>query len=244
MQNEFADCVAVVTGAGSRDGIGYATCARLHQLGAKVFALDLDFQENAHAPWATMRCDVSDFRACQGAIQEIMDQHGKINVLVNNAGIISATRIADMASEDFQGMLEVNAVGVFNVTQAALEGLKKCQGAIVNVASIAAQRGGGVQGGAHYAASKGAVASFTKACAREFGQWGIRANYVNPGIIQTGMTKGKFTGDQVSAMQAQIPLGRLGTADEVASAITFLASSAAAYVSGAALDVNGGFHIH
>lgn len=242
--NDFSDRVAVVTGAGSSEGIGFATCRLLAQLGAQVYALDLGFQNDARGTWTQLECDVSDAHACEAVFRTIVSESQGIDVLVNNAGIVSATRIPDMESANFQRMMEVNALGVFNVTYAALEGMKARAGAIVNVASIAAQRGGGLQGGAHYAASKGAVASFTKACARELGCWGIRANYVNPGVIHTGMTNGKFSAEQLAGMQAQIPLGRLGTAAEVASAIVFLASPAAAYITGSALDVNGGYHIH
>lgn len=241
---DLTDRVAIVTGAGSGQGIGYATCALLHQLGARVYALDLRFQQDGEGLWTQLECDVSDADACRAVVNQVLADNLSIDILVNNAGIISATRIPDMETADFNRMLEVNAGGAFNVTHAALEGLKQRGAAIVNVASIAAQRGGGLQGGAHYAASKGAIASFTKACARELGRWGIRANYVNPGVIETGMTDGKFSAEQLEVMNAQIPLGRMGTAHEVASTIAFLASPAAAYVTGTAVDVNGGYHIH
>lgn len=234
---------AVVTGAGSPAGIGYACCERLQQLGATVYALDLSFPKKPEG-WAIVECDVSDETSCRGAFERILADTDGIDILVNNAGIVSATRIGAMETADFRHMLDVNAVGVFNVTRAALDGLKCSRGAIVNIASVAAQRGGGLQGGAHYAASKGAIASFTKACARELGPFGIRANYINPGVIHTGMTEGKFSDEQLAVMHAQIPLGRLGLASEVANAVAFLACPEASYITGAALDVNGGYHIH
>lgn len=241
---QFSGSCAVVTGAGSAAGIGYATCELLHELGAKVFAIDRLFENGVAVPWMQPECDVSDHDACRAVFETIGQHVAAVDVLVNSAGIIAATRIADLTSADFQKMLQVNTVGVFNVTHAALDLMKRKGAAIVNIASIAAQRGGGIQGGAHYAASKGGVASFTKACAREFGAFGIRANCINPGVIETGMTQGKFSNEQVNGMLAQIPLGRLGNARDVAYTAAFLASPAAAYITGASVDVNGGYHIY
>ena len=241
---QFSGSYAVVTGAGSVAGIGYAMCELLHELGAKVFALDREFQSGTSVPWMQLKCDVSDHDACRAVFETIGEHAPAIDVLVNSAGIIAATRVPDLTAADFQKMLQVNTVGVFNVTHAALELMKRRGAAIVNIASIAAQRGGGIQGGAHYAASKGAVASFTKACAREFAASGIRANYINPGVIETGMTQGKFSPDQVNGMLAQIPLGRLGSPRDVAYTAAFLSSPAAAYITGTSVDVNGGYHIY
>lgn len=236
--------VAVVTGAGSHKGIGYAACVALSGAGAHVIALDLAFDHDSGAIWEQITCDVTDVGRCASVFKQIARSHQALDILVNSAGIVSPTRIADLTVEDFSRMLAINTTGVFNITQAALCLLKIRGGAIVNVASIAAQRGGGLLGGSHYAASKGAVVSFTKACAREFGMHAIRANCINPGIIDTGMTEGKYPPERLETLLPQIPLGRLGRAQEVANAIAYLSSDLASYVTGIELDVNGGYHIH
>ena len=241
---DFRNKTAVVTGAGSSKGIGYAACVALSGAGARVIALDVAFDHDCNGVWEQVTCDVTDVDRCVSVFDQITKSHRMVNILVNSAGIVSPTRIADLTADEFTRMLAINTTGVFNITQAALGLLKVHGGAIVNVASIAAQRGGGLLGGSHYAASKGAVVSFTKACAREFGAHGIRANCINPGIIDTGMTEGKYPPERLDMLLPQIPLGRLGLAKEVAGAIAFLASDMASYVTGIELDVNGGYHIH
>lgn len=239
----FEGKTAVVTGAGSSVGIGHAVCDLLTDLGADVVALDIAFDDGQRR-WRTVQCDVSDAQACRRALQEAWKESDRLDVLVNNAGIVSASRVADIPVDEFERMLAINTTGAFNVTQAALPALKSRGGAIVNIASIAAQRGGGLLGGSHYAASKGAVISFTKACARELGMLGIRANCINPGIIETGMTDGKYPPERLEGLLPQIPLGRLGLPRDVAKAVAYLASDMAGYITGIELDVNGGYHIH
>jgi NAD(P)-dependent dehydrogenase (short-subunit alcohol dehydrogenase family) len=117
-------------------------------------------------------------------------------------------------------------------------------GSIVCIASVAAQRGGGLMGGPHYAASKGGVLGLVKAMARELGPRGIRVNAVNPGVIMTGMNRGAFSAEQQQTMLANIPLGRFGSPADVAGACLFLASSLSGYLTGSETDVNGGMHIH
>lgn len=240
----FKDKVVVVTGAGAAKGIGYAVCTMMQSLGGTVCALDIKFDDGHHAAWDTHVCNVSDKAQCADVFAAIEVTHGKIDVLVNCAGIVAATRVADISLAEFEKMLSINLVGIFNVTQASLPGLKKAGGAIVNIASIAAQRGGGLLGGSHYAASKGGVVSFSKACARELGVFGIRVNSINPGIIATDMTAGHYPQERLDVLLPQIPLGRLGKAEEVAKVVAFLASDYASYMTGTEVDVNGGYHIH
>ena len=238
---------AIVTGGGHADGIGQATARLFAAEGAEVVVFDRAFPIGAlPAGQTARRLDVADPAACREAVDEAAAALGGIDVVVNNAGIVAPTRIPDLTAADFARMLEVNVVGTFNVTQAALPHLKKSTGspAIVNVGSIAAQRGGGLLGGAHYAAAKGGVISFTKATAREGGPFGIRVNAVAPGIIDTGMTRGQYDDDRRRAICETIPLGRFGTADDVARVILFLASPLAGYLTGTVIDVNGGYHIH
>jgi NAD(P)-dependent dehydrogenase (short-subunit alcohol dehydrogenase family) len=238
---------AIVTGAGHPDGIGQATARLFAAHGARVAVLDRAFADGATAAGQiAITADVGDAAACRQAVERAAQALGGIDIVVNNAGIVAPTRIADLTAGEFARMLEINLVGTFNVSQAALPQLKASRRlpAIVNLGSIAAQRGGGLLGGSHYAASKGGVISFTKATAREWGPFGIRANAVAPGIIDTGMTAGKYDDDRRRAICETIPLGRFGTAEDVARVILFLASPLAGYLTGTVIDVNGGYHIH
>jgi NAD(P)-dependent dehydrogenase (short-subunit alcohol dehydrogenase family) len=240
----------VVTGGANPRGIGAAIVELFLAQGASVAVLDsaypaapqpvlLDGRVNLH-------CDVADIASCDQAIGAAASALGGIDVLVNNAGIVAATRIWDMRDDEFRRMIEVNLTGTYNITQAALPTLMQSERkpAIVNLGSTAALRGGGLLGGSHYAASKGGVISFTKALARELGPRGIRANCVAPGIIETDMTLGKFGEDWERDLKQGIPLQRFGSATEVAQAILFLASDLSSYSTGIVVDVNGGFHIH
>ncbi|OFS38080.1 3-oxoacyl-ACP reductase, partial [Achromobacter xylosoxidans] len=193
-----------------------------------------------------LHCDVSSGASCEQAVARAAQALGGIDLLVNNAGIVAATRIWDLPEDEFRRMLDVNLTGTYNVTRAALPHLfESGRGpAIVNLGSTAALRGGGLLGGSHYAASKGGVISFTKALARELGPRGVRANCVAPGIIETDMTLGKFGENWEQELKQGIPLQRFGSPAEVAQAILFLASDLSSYSTGIVVDVNGGFHIH
>lgn len=240
---------AVVTGANPR-GIGAAIVAQFLAQGASVAVLDRDYPAGADAALAggrvNLHCDVSSGASCEQAVARAAQALGGIDVLVNNAGIVAATRIWDLPEDEFRRMLDVNLTGTYNVTRAALPHLfESGRGpAIVNLGSTAALRGGGLLGGSHYAASKGGVISFTKALARELGPRGVRANCVAPGIIETDMTLGKFGENWEQELKQGIPLQRFGSPAEVAQAILFLASDLSSYSTGIVVDVNGGFHIH
>ena len=241
---------AVVTGGANPRGIGAAIVELFLAQGASVAALDSAYpaatQPVLRDGRVNLHCDVADIASCDQAIEAAVSALGGIDVLVNNAGIVAATRIWDMRDDEFRRMIEVNLTGTYNITQAALPALMQSERrpAIVNLGSTAALRGGGLLGGSHYAASKGGVISFTKALARELGPRGIRANCVAPGIIETDMTLGKFGDDWERDLKQGIPLQRFGSATEVAQAILFLASDLSSYSTGIVVDVNGGFHIH
>jgi len=238
---------AIVTGGGHPLGIGQATARLFVEHGARVVILDREFAADPLPDGQhPVTVDVGDAQACRSAVAQAADRLGGLDVVVNNAGIVAPTRIPDLRAAEFARMLEVNLIGTFNVTQAAIPLLRRSDrgAAIVNVGSIAAQRGGGLLGGSHYAASKGGVLSFTKATARECGGMGIRANAVAPGIIETGMTAGQYDPARTRAICESIPLGRFGTPRDVAQVILFLASPLSAYLTGTVVDVNGGYHIH
>jgi NAD(P)-dependent dehydrogenase (short-subunit alcohol dehydrogenase family) len=190
--------------------------------------------------------DITSEAEVERMIAKTVHDLGGLDVLVNNAGIVAATRIWDLPEDEFRRMVDVNLTGTYNVTHAALPALLEStrHPAIVNLGSTAALRGGGLLGGSHYAASKGGVISFTKALARELGPRGIRANCVAPGIIETDMTLGKFGENWEQELKQGIPLQRFGSPAEVAQAILFLASDLSSYSTGIVVDVNGGFHIH
>ncbi|ODT47193.1 MAG: short-chain dehydrogenase [Devosia sp. 63-57] len=245
---------AVLTGAAAPDGIGFATARRFVEEGARVAILDLSQEDCARAaeslraiggPDAAIGAavDVRDREGLAQVAQHLQTTFGKLDILVNNAGIAQKRRLEEVSAEDWHATLDVNLMGMFNATQAMLP-LMTDGGAIVSVASIAAQRGGGLLGGPHYAASKGGVLALTKSLARELGPRRIRANAVNPGVIITSMNRTAFDAATQAGMVASIPLGRFGSPEDVARVCLFLASDLSAYVTGTAVDINGGMHMH
>ncbi len=242
---------AIVTGAGSAEGIGFATARLFVEAGARVVLADIDGRAASDLA-ATLgegaigvALDVTSPAGCRGAVEAARAAFGRLDVLVNGAGIVQTRRLLDIAPDDMASVLDVNLVGTLQMCQAAVPAMTEAGGgSIVCIASIAAQRGGGLMGGPHYAASKGGVLGLVKAMARELGPLRIRANAVNPGIIMTGMNKGAFSPEQQAGMLATIPLARFGGPDDVAGACLFLASDLSAYVTGTETDVNGGLLIH
>ena len=241
--------IAIVTGAAATRGIGFATAKLFYQHGAQVALLDLDapgaeaaagfLGENAMG----LGCDVSVAAQCQAAVKAVVGQWGRVDILVNNAGITQARRTIAITDEDYDRVMGVNLRGVLRMSQAAIPHMGR-GAAIISIASIAAQRGGGFMGGPHYAAAKGGVQSLSKAMARDLGPNGIRSNAVNPGVIATPMTENGYDAERRQSVTQTIPLGRFGQPDDVAGACLYLASDLAAYVTGAAIDVNGGIHMH
>lgn len=241
--------VAIVTGAGSPDGIGFATAGLFVEAGAEVVLADLDgdaanelARRLGSSAWATA-LDVRDEAACARCVEATIGRFGHLDILVTSAGIVQTRKLSQVTRVDLDSVLDVNLRGTLHMAQAAAPRLV-AGGSIVCIASIAAQRGGGLMGGPHYAASKGAVLSLVKAMARELGPKGIRVNAINPGVIMTGLNRDVFSEAQKDAMRDAIPLGRFGTPRDVAGACLFLASDLSAYMTGTEADVNGGFHIH
>ena len=242
----------IVTGAGTRRGIGRATSLLCAAHGARVAVVDLEERDAAQTVaelagpgHAAYGCDVRSRGSCEDLIGRVLDEFGRIDVLVNNAGISQPQRFLDIRDQDYDLVMDVNLRGTFHLSQCLVPHLKAAKrGSIVNIASVAGQRGGGFYGGAHYSASKAAILGLTKAMARELGPDGIRVNAVCPGLIDTDITKGGIPPERRAMLLAGTPLGRAGTADEVAGACLFLASDLSAYVTGAEIDVNGGSHIH
>jgi 3-oxoacyl-[acyl-carrier protein] reductase len=239
--------VALVTGA-SR-GIGRAIAVKLARAGATVVAAargtnaDSTVDEIAgHGGRAEAAAlDVTDDAAVAAAIAGIMERHGKIDILVNNAGITRDQLVLRMKRDDWDAVLATNLTAAYTCAQAVLKPMvKQRYGRIVNVTSVVGQSGNAGQ--ANYAASKAGLIGLTKSLALEVASRNITVNAVAPGLIDTDMTRA-ISGGAHDDWAARIPLKRIGTADDVAAAVAFLASDAASYITGQVLAVNGGMYM-
>jgi 2-keto-3-deoxy-L-fuconate dehydrogenase len=239
--SEFAGLVALVTGGAS--GIGAATVALLRQRGAQVAILDRD-TSGAHPGTLAVRGDVTDRGAVDEAVAAVAGHFGALDVVINNAGIGASGDVSENADAEWHRVLDVNVIGIARVTGAALPHLRRSAGAaVVNTCSAAAFTG--LRSRALYSASKGAVAALTLAMAADHVHEGIRVNAVAPGTVDTPwvgrlLDASADPAATAAALRARQPLGRLVTAEEVAHAIAFLASPAAASTTGAILRVDGG----
>jgi len=245
--HNLAGKIALVTGA-SR-GIGRAIAARLAAQGATVVAAARgdhareavqELRAAGHCAEA-LTLDVTDAAAVAAAPKDIVARHGRLDILVSNAGITRDQLLMRMKREDWDAVLATNLTATFLLAQSAMRPMLKQQGGrIIVVGSVVGQMGNAGQ--TNYAASKAGLIGFAKALAREVASRAITVNVVAPGMIETDMTRvigEKTQGDLV----AQIPLGRLGTADDVAAAVCFLASDEASYITGHVLAVNGGMYM-
>ncbi|MDE2016074.1 MAG: SDR family oxidoreductase [Hyphomicrobiales bacterium] len=242
---------AAISGAASTRGIGLATARRFVAEGARVAILDIDGKAAADAAAGLgagnvgVVCDVTDRASCDRAAEAVLTALGRLDVLVNNAGVTQPVKLLDISEADWDRIQDVNLKGVLFLSQAFLPHMRsRKSGSIACMSSVSAQRGGGIFGGPHYSAAKAGVLGLAKAMAREFGPDGIRVNAVTPGLILTDITGGLLTEEMRKRILDGIPLGRLGVAEDVAGIFTFLASDLSAYVTGATIDVNGGMLIH
>lgn len=239
--------VALVTGA-SR-GIGRAIALRLAQDGYMVAVHCVKSADKAEAVCELIRqnrgeahaflCDVSDYHAVEQMVQTIQQKHGPITVLVNNAGIAQQKLFTDISPEEWRRMMAIHVDGTYNTCHAVLPAMIRChRGAIVNISSMWGQTGGSCE--VHYSTAKAALIGMTKALAKEVGPSNIQVNCVAPGAIETEMNAGLEESVR-RELAEETPLGRLGTPEEVAAAIAFLASPEADFITGQVLGVNGGF---
>jgi len=185
-----------------------------------------------------VRCDVTDPAAVDAAFTEVEAAHGPVEILVANAGITADTLLLRMSEEDWSSVLETNLTGTFRLTKRAAKGmLRQRKGRVILISSVVGLLGSAGQ--VNYAASKAGLVGLARSLARELGSRSITANVVAPGFVETDMTA-VLTDEQRDTIRAQVPLGRYATPDEVASAVTWLASDGAAYVTGAVIPVDGG----
>jgi NAD(P)-dependent dehydrogenase (short-subunit alcohol dehydrogenase family) len=182
---------------------------------------------------------------CDAAVQQVLERFGQIDILVNNAGITQPLKIMDIRPENYEAVTDVSLRGTLYMSQAVIPHMRQRRsGSIVCLSSVSAQRGGGIFGGPHYSAAKGGVLGLAKAMARELGPDNVRVNCITPGLIETDITGGMMTDALRIEILKGIPLNRLGQATDVANAALYLASDLSSYLTGIALDVNGGMLIH
>lgn len=242
----LTDKVALVTGASG--GIGRGISLALAQLGAIVLVNYNGSEEKAQAVVEeiiqqggrseAIRCNVSDYTACGEMTQKLLEKYGRIDILVNNAGITRDKLIIGMSEEDYDRVLDTNLKGAFNtIRHTARSFIKQRSGRIINITSVVGITGNAGQ--ANYAASKAGMIGLTKSMAKELGSRGVCVNAVAPGFIDTDMTR--VLSDNVKkAITDNIPLGRIGSVEDVAQVVAFLAGPGGDYITGQVISVDGG----
>jgi 3-oxoacyl-[acyl-carrier protein] reductase len=241
--------VAIVTG--SSRGIGQAIAVELAKKGVSiVINNDKKIEEALGTVEAIKKlgqrainvtADVSNIREANEMFKATLEEYGKVDILINNAGIIKDAFLEDMNDDDWNAVISVILTGTYNCTKLAVGFMKQqMHGRIVNISSVVGQMGN--IGQANYAAAKAAVIGFTKAVARECARYGITVNAVAPGFIETSMLK-KVPADVLPKILKQIPLGRFGKPEEVAKLVVYLASDDASYITGQVFNINGGLYM-
>lgn len=240
--------VAIVTGAGSEAGIGRATARLFADAGAQLGLLDVDSEAVAELASSLggkhlgIECDVTDAASVTRAVRQVHSELGPVAILVNNAGVTQRRSFGDITTEDYDLILDVSLRGGFLCSQAVLPSMKESGGSIVFISSVSAENGGGVFGGAHYCSAKAGLIGLARALGKELAPYRIRVNAVAPGVVDTEITHGELTAEGKREIAATVPLRRLGTPHDVAACCLFLASEAAAYITGEVLNVNGGMY--
>jgi len=244
MGNRLKNKVAIITGAAK--GIGFSTAQRFAQEGAIVIMADMNLESAkgaaAQIPNAeAYAMNVTDRASIQTVVDQVMQKHGRIDILINNAGITQDARLVKMTEAQFDAVIDVNLKGVFNCTQLIVPHMLEAKsGAIVNASSVVGIYGN--FGQTNYSATKFGVIGFTKTWARELGPKGIRVNAICPGFIATEMVKA-MPENILQDIERRSWLGRLGTPEEMANVYLFLASNEASYINGVALEASGGISL-
>ena len=243
------DQIAVITGGAQ--GIGRSIALLLASEGANLVLSDVDepkvqataaeIAKEKNIQAIGVKGNVAQIADCEKLVEAALDKFGRIDILINNAGITRDNLLMRMGDDEWDAVIAVNLKGVFNCTKAAIRPMMKARkGRIVNIASVVGQMGNAGQ--ANYSASKGGVIALTKTCAREFASRNILVNAVAPGFIRTRMTDA-LSEDQKKKLMELIPLGRLGEPEDVARVVLFLCSEESSYITGHVVSVNGGMYI-
>jgi len=243
---DFNGKTALITGAGR--GIGKTIAVKLAESGLDIAIADmipvsddvLREIEKFGTKCLAFQMDVTDFESVDSVVKKIIDETGSIHILVNNAGITQDNLFMRMKPEQWAQVIDVNLNGVFHVTKAVIRTMvKQHSGRIINISSVVGFSGN--PGQVNYSSTKSGLIGFTKSLSREVGTRGITVNAVAPGFINTAMTQALNESQQL-AILSQIPLGRMGEAEDIANAVAFLASEEASYITGTVLHVNGGMY--
>jgi len=243
---QFSEKIALVTGA-SR-GIGRSIAEKLAADGATVICADvMDCDETVEAVTAAggkaegLLLNVTDGEAAEAVVREITEKHGRIDILINNAGITRDQLLIRMKPEDWRSVLEINLDGVFNITQpVAKVMMRQRSGRVINIASVVGLMGNAGQ--TNYSASKAGLIGMTKSLAREMGPRGVTVNAIAPGFIRTPMTE-KLNEVQREALLKSVAIPRLGEPEDIADAVAFLAGPGASYITGTVINVSGGLYM-
>ena len=242
----FNGQTALITGAGR--GIGKTIAVKLAESGLDIAIADMNPVsddvlreiEEYGTKCLAFQLDVTDFESVDSVVKKIIDETGGIHILVNNAGITQDNLFMRMKPEQWSQVIDVNLNGVFHVTKSVIRKMvKQHSGRIINISSVVGFSGN--PGQVNYSSTKSGLIGFTKSLSREVGTRGITVNAVAPGFINTAMTQA-LNESQHQAILSQIPLGRMGEAEDIANAVAFLASEEASYITGTVLHVNGGMY--
>jgi len=247
--NMFKDKVVLITGASQ--GIGKATALKFAEEKASLAINDIEGQEEQLKELKNeieklggkanyYLADVANYEEVEKMVQSIKNDLGKLDVLVNNAGICRDKTLAKMTKEDWQKVIDVDLTGVFNCTKAALPLIVNNRGKIINVSSLVGIRGN--FGQTNYAAAKAGIIGFTKSLAKEIGRFGVTVNAIAPGFIETNLTQ-RMPEEIKGMVKKFTPLGRFGRTEEVAFLITFLASEKADFITGSVVSIDGGLSL-
>ncbi|EMA37228.1 SDR family NAD(P)-dependent oxidoreductase [Halobiforma nitratireducens] len=236
------DDIAIVTGGAV--GIGNAIARRFRDEGATVVIADIDEATGAETAddlgCEFQHCDVREYDQVQALVDGVVDDHGRLDVMVNNAGISSVTSVEEMDLEEWEAVLETNLDGVMHGTKAALPHLTESNGCIINLGSIYGLVGG--KGAASYSAAKGGVVNFTQQVAIDYADEGVRVNSICPGFVETPMTEELLESERFyNFLEQKTPMDRHGQPEEIAPVAAFLASDDASYITGANVPVDGGW---
>lgn len=236
------DRAALVTGGGG--GIGEAIARTLAAEGCTVAVADRDAAAATRVAAAIrghpLTVDAGDAAAVEAGFAGLRDTTGRLDILVNAAGLLSTGRVDQLPASEWERVARVNVAGIINCVKAALPLMTGRRGRIVNIASVAAARGGGSIGNTIYGASKASVVALTLGLARELGPQGITVNAVAPGVADTAMTRSALTDDVHQRIIARTPLGRLASVTDIANMVAFLASDCASFITGAVVPIDGG----